>query len=60
MVSKVEHARRTIAKIEARLTKSPNPKNQQELVVCLDRWREYLASFSPQEVDPGATRPAKP
>ena len=57
MVSKAEHARRTIAKIEAKLALSPNSALQQELEVCLLRWREYLASYTLQWLEQGAVRP---
>jgi hypothetical protein len=60
MVSKAEHARRTIAKIEAKLATSPHPPNQQELEECLARWRAYLASHNPQKLGRGVTRPLGP
>jgi hypothetical protein len=60
MISKAEHPRRTIAKIEAKLARSPHPSNQHELEVCLARRRKYLASYSLQWLERGARRPKKP
>jgi hypothetical protein len=42
MVSKAEHARRTIGKLEAKLSGAKDPHTRQEMEASLARWRQYL------------------
>lgn len=51
MASKAEHARRTIAKLEAQLISATDPQTRQSIEACLARWRQYLASYTSRALD---------
>jgi hypothetical protein len=51
MVSREEHARRTIAKLEAKLAKAKHPQARQDLEALLSRWRQHLADANSMPSD---------
>lgn len=45
MVSRAEHARRTIAKLKARLAKTRNAAERRDLEARLALWRQHLEIY---------------